>query len=330
MEDFVNLIKNDRKEINVRPAYVIKAPRKFVISATDAFLKECESVFSYVGKYRPGGLFQFGLIEEISIVNVLILYKLLSFCVDNRCVMASRVSAEDYLIHELRKYGLYPLFLSYVSNVSQVESDYKNLKVVDTNSFLIAPQALIREDAYSHDTIRGQYLPAIEKYYEHNYKGGLMILTCLSEILLSFWEHAVEDDRTVIMAYGTKNRIEIACADNGNGIISTLSKVYPGVKSKEKLLLSALKKGVTSKKHTNHMGYGLWLINEIVTRVRGRLHIFSEGGHIQNEYGITKYLSSGNWSGTIIYLDLPLGNPVTISDIESSNTMVQQLQINWV
>lgn len=330
MEDFVNFSKNNPLPFRIKPTYEIVAPKKFILSATDKFLKECEIIFSWIGKYIPCVKFSLGFIEDINMVNVLIIYKMLGFCMDNRCVMASRVVAEDFIINEIRKYGLYPLLLSYVSNASHVEKEYKDLGVINRDNFLIAPQALIRKDSYSHDTIRNKYLPAIDNYYEHNKKGGLMILTCLSEILLNFWEHAVEDDRTVIMAYGTKTRIEIACADNGNGIITTLSAAYPDIKSKEELLQNALKRGVTSKKHTNHMGYGLWLINEIVTRVKGRLHIFSEGGHIQNEYGNIKYVESGNWSGTIIYLDLPLAKPVTISDIEGKSESSQQLQINWV
>ncbi|MDO7853589.1 ATP-binding protein [Hymenobacter convexus] len=311
---------------------LIVAPKNFSISATDKFLKDCEFMFTIVGKYIPGGVIQLGYIENINLVNVLILYKLMSFCGENRCILNTEIIADDPIIIQFRKYGLYPLLLSYVGNVSQVEREYKHLGVISDENFLIAPQALLRKDMYSHETIRTKYLPAIEDYYQHNKKGGLMILTCLSEILLNFWEHAVEDDRTVIVAYGTKDRIEIACADNGDGILTTLSRTYPNVKSKKDLIMSSIKKGVTSKKLTNHMGYGLWLINEITTRVGGRLHIFSEGGHIQNEYGKIKYFDSGNWSGTIIYLDLPLKSPVTISDIEGSiiKNSSQQLQINWV
>lgn len=36
---------------------------------------------------------------------------------------------------------------------------------------------------------------------------------------------------------------------------------------------------------TNHMGYGLWILDEIVTATQGKLHIYSEGAYIFNNHG---------------------------------------------
>jgi hypothetical protein len=310
---------------------ILIAPTKFTISATDKFLSDCEFIFSLVGKYKPDALVNLSNIKSINLINVLIIYKVLSFAGENRCLINSRLRINDYIMVEFIKYGLYPLLLSYVENAKGVDAQYKHLFVRQGADFIIAPQALLRNDSYSHETIRNIYLPAIEKYYSSNPKVALMILTCLSEILLNFWEHAVDDDKTVIMAYGTRDRIEIACADNGKGILSTLSDAYPSIKNKKSLLMSCLKKGITSKKSSNHMGFGLWLVNEIAVRTGGRLHIFSEGGHIHSEHSRIKYTESGNWKGAIIYLDIPLNNPITISDIESENhsKSAHNIKINW-
>jgi hypothetical protein len=68
---------------------------------------------------------------------------------------------------------------------------------------------------------------------------------------------------------------------------------------------------------TNHMGYGLWILDEIVTATQGKLHIYSEGAYIFNNHGKKIKGLCSFWQGTIIYLSLPLANPKTLSDIAS-------------
>lgn len=310
--------------------YSLTAPKKFTLSATDKFLKDCEFIFTLKGKYKPNVRIILNKISVINMVNVLIIYKAISYSGENRCLIDAKVVTDDYVMHQLMKYGLYPLLISYVSNSVMVESEYKHLEIVEGDKFIIAPQALLRGDSYTDVTIRKKYLPTIENYYRESPKSVAMVLTCLSEILLNFWEHATEDDKTIIMAYGTKDRIEIACADNGQGIITTLTNKTKN-KSKRDILLSSIERGVTSKEKSNHMGYGLWLLNEFASKTGGRLHIFSQGGHLQSEHGKIRYHESGNWEGTIVYLDLPLNNSLTISDIVNSSSIKKDsnLKINW-
>lgn len=105
---------------------------------------------------------------------------------------------------------------------------------------------------------------------------------------MNFWEHAVNDTKSIIVASGNKVKVEIACADTGNGVISTLSPTLVHQISKEEVLVKSLEKGITSKKMTNHMGYGLWILNEIVTATKGRLHLYSEGAYVFNDFGKIK------------------------------------------
>jgi hypothetical protein len=161
-----------------------------------------------------------------------------------------------------------------------------------------------------------------------------MLFTCLSEILLNFWEHAVDDNRSIIIADGTKKKIEIACADTGEGIITSL-KTNPKYSNMHdsKILSKALDIGATSKERTNHMGYGLWIINEITNLVRGKLYIYSEGYFFKNDHGKVKSGSCAFWKGTIVYLNLPLGNPVSFSDLESkvkSFKRLTDIKINFI
>jgi signal transduction histidine kinase len=156
-----------------------------------------------------------------------------------------------------------------------------------------------------------------------------MILLVFSEILLNFWEHAIEDTESIIVAHGNSQNIEIACADTGNGIISTLggSMISENFRP-EQILLESLKRGVTSKKMTNHMGYGLWILDQITTMVKGRLHIYSQGAYYYNEYGSKKSGRCGYWQGTIVYISLPLQKPKTLVDIEP--LVSSEIKINWI
>ena len=64
---------------------------------------------------------------------------------------------------------------------------------------------------------------------------------------------------------------------------------YKGIKSNEKILQLALQKHVTSKEGTPfHMGCGLWIIDEIVTKSGGNLYIYSEGVKYANLKGVKK------------------------------------------
>ena len=80
------------------------------------------------------------------------------------------------------------------------------------------------------------------------------------------------------------------------------------------------------------MGYGLWIINQIITLIRGKLQIYSEGFYYSNEYGKVKSGSCGYWKGTIIYLFLPLKNPVTLCDIiqNDGDEKLGNLKINFI
>ena len=49
-----------------------------------------------------------------------------------------------------------------------------------------------------------------------------------------------------------------------------------------------------------------------------------------NEFGKKKHGKCGYWQGTIIYLSLPLHNPVTLSDIELGSQITKtDIKINW-
>jgi hypothetical protein len=131
---------------------------------------------------------------------------------------------------------------------------------------------------------------------------------------------------SIIVVHGNKSKIQISCADTGNGIVETLRSSF-GSSSDEYILQKSTQKGITSKPNTNHMGYGLWYINEIVTKTKGKLEMFSQKGYYKNSAGKVQSVGSCFWKGSIINIELPLAQPITIADIETRSK--NGLKINF-
>ena len=204
------------------------------------------------------------------------------------------------------------MLYSLIRNNKPKDKDYKTLKLETRNNFIIAPHALLKTEDINH-SLSTKYMPHIQQYYGDN-KIVSMIFHCFSEAVLNFWAHAEGDDQSIIMAKGNKCGIEIACVDNGCGIISSLRQVS-SYKSNEKILKSAFDKNVSSKPSSNHMGCGLWLIKEICLKAKGELLVFSEGAKIEFSKNKTKVTQSPYWPSTIFYLYLPTETPITPADI---------------
>src|SRR5690606_12886621 len=115
---------------------------------------------------------------------------------------------------------------AYISNKEVSEKAFKEFKIKLEERFIIAPQALLRTTNYTNEYLRNEFIPNIEKYYSKSPESVSLIFSCFSEILLNFWEHAIQDTKSVILADGNKNKIEIACADTGIGIISNLMPMF--------------------------------------------------------------------------------------------------------
>ena len=311
---------------------LISAPKFFKAKYIIDFINKSEAIFSLKNKQESKFVLDLNKIQQCTMIGVLLIYKFIEFSVKNNCFNAPAFAMNDIVREAMEKYGFTPLIFSYIKDKKKAEKEFKKLKVSITDEFIIAPQALLRNDKYSAETLNSKYLPKIQKYYSFDDKIVSMIFLCFSEVLLNFWEHAVDDTQSIIVANGNKSNLEIACADNGEGIISTLenSEIYTNRKNPESVISKAVKKGITSKSHTNHMGYGLWLIDEIAKRTGGRLHIYSEGGYYIREFGKVKNGKSGYWQGTIIYISLPLDKPITLADIEKPELDNKfNLKINW-
>ncbi|MER2996458.1 hypothetical protein [Pontibacter populi] len=311
----------------------LQAPKNLTPSYLIDFINESEIIFFLIRQHKVGFIFDFTKVKQASILGVLCTYKIIEFAAFNYCTTHGQITISSEMDDAFRKFGFTKLINTFLRNPiiepQRVEKEYKNLEVSIGANFIIAPQALLRHDKSIQSSLNKIYLPKIDEYYKSNEKAVSMIFLVFSEVLLNFWEHAVSDTKSIIVANGNKQNIEIACADTGNGIIETLGKsLFEQDLKPEEVLQLAVKKGVTSKRMTNHMGYGLWILDEIVTRTKGRMHIYSQGAYYINEYGKKKSGSCGYWQGSIVYISLPLLNPITLSDIQPEE-INNDLQINW-
>ena len=310
---------------------VISAPKHFQANNIISFLNEAQKIFSLKGKMLPDTLLDLSKVKVADMLSILLIYKFVEYTVTNQCFKRPIISNSIEVVEAWEKYGFTDLIMAFMKQKGKDLSNYKNLKIKVEKNFIIAPQALLRNDNYSELNLKNKFLPVIEDYYSFNSKVVSMIFICLSEILLNFWEHAVDDTKSIIVANGNSTKIELACADTGKGIITTLGETL-NFKNlpKEKIIEKSVAKGVTSKKKTAHMGYGLWILNEIVKMTKGRLQLISQGTYFFNDFGKITTGACGYWQGTIIYVSLPLDNPKTLSDIEeySNDNAFRKLQIN--
>ena len=79
--------------------------------------------------------------------------------------------------------------------------------------------------------------------------------------------------------------------------------------------IKSIEKGITSKPFSNHMGLGLFLIQNICKYNEGEMRIISEGCslEIRNRRENLKKISF--WRGTIVYLKLNLDKIVNLYEI---------------
>ena len=193
-------------------------------------------------------------------------------------LLSPTINIEESAFGAYAKVGFGELFRK-VSNF-QINS---RLKYKEFDGFFIAPINLNVKD---YDNVNNMLCKKINEYYNNPDK-AFALLTCITEIASNFHEHSKDEQDSILVARGNKNEIEIACADTGVGVVTSLMKSerYRTILSKANgydILAKALEKGVTSKDNSNHMGYGLWLVESIVGELGGELHIYSERAHYIN------------------------------------------------
>lgn len=286
---------------------------KATIQYASSIIGKLNIFFGYRQKQLPSFTISFAKTTDIDLFGALLIYKLLEFSVSEKCFLKPRMCLSDAMKKKMKFYGFHDLVSDLMSG-NDTRKEFEKLKIDVKKDFFIAPIALMKGEEYSSTLLNQMYFPQISNYYNDDSK-SIMIFQLFTELYSNFSSHAEDPTKSIMVAHGDVNSIEIACADTGIGILESMKDVCRGEFSNG-LLKIALSRGGTSKPNTNHMGYGLWYVDEVVRRTNGRLDIITCDTYYRRLGGKNWYSTSSFWQGTAIYLKIPLTSPILISDLE--------------
>lgn len=317
---------------------ILSAPKYFTGGGgIDVFLKEISPCFSKCGKREPDFILDVKRIKRISLLGQLLLYKYVSFTAEHNCFHSPKIKGLDssYLQSELKRSGFYDLIKTYIyspNDKNALDRSYNQLRVINQDGILIAPQKLLRKTINERPLRENHYLSEIFNFYSKYGSKGRTIGFCIAELLSNFWAHATDDTGTVMVVRGNRHSIEICFADTGDGIINNLRKSsenYSSLSDKE-LLLKALQKNVTSKPNTNHAGLGLYLVKTIISNSKDSVfYIYCNNVAYKLRGKAKQKLSySGFWKGTITYIRFTINNIVSMDCIKELRSDIYN-KIQW-
>lgn len=314
----------------------IETPKFFTLKHIEDFLSDISVYLERENKQEPNFVLDVSKIKEICLLGQLVLYKFISYTVENKCFDSPKMLGinNEILKEQLGRSGFWELIDTYVkkpNNKKAIVKSYNNLKIVSEDDFLIAPQKLLRNDSDNKEKLENEYLDEVLKFYSNTQKAHT-ICFCIAELFSNFWSHATLDAGTVMVARGNGNNIEICFADTGEGIINSFVNSDKKYKksSKKQLMKMALSKNGTSKPNTNHLGLGLYMINCVVSK--GTQNIFKiysdteEYTYDAKNKGVYKSISY--WKGTITYLKLNIKNLLSLDKISELKTPAYD-KIQW-
>lgn len=291
----------------------ITLPEKFTHQYFKSILNEMQLLFRSEDKLIEGVFLDASNIRKVNILGILLIYKFLEYAILKNCFNSPKcnVFSNTTILEHVDKYGFKPFMQMFVN--CTIPLDY-SIKFNKTDGIFIAPMVLHR--GLSKEKTEEQYKSKIRDYYNYDSQITFAVLQCVGEIASNFSEHAVDDTKSILVASGNRDYFEIACADTGNGVVSTLS---PCLEYEHKrgyqVLTQSILRGISSKLDDGHMGYGLWLINQFVEGTGGELLICSEGAYLYRRGKRIDKGESGYWKGTIVYLRIYLTNKLMLQSV---------------
>lgn len=294
---------------------IVFFPKRLTRNYISELIEKTNFIYTLEGANRSGVRFIIKDKLEMDLLGVLVVYKILEYSYKQGCFKDPTLECISKSIQKefengIKRYGFGALISECFKDS---EEAYRNLKTETIDGFLVAPMAL-SNNAQEAEKLVNATIKEIKKYFEKENKQDaldacIMISEVLSELFGNFYAHANDKTNSVIVVRGNKHNIQITCADSGLGITETLRDVDTyKTKGEGYILEHALRKGVTSKPGTNHMGHGLWLINEIVNKNGGTLFIYTQSVSYSNKHA--KSINVPRWKGTIIDVVLNIDNPI--------------------
>lgn len=303
-----------------------RTPTHMTISNVRDFLKEIETVFLYQ-KYGKKGVqnvyFQTKQTQKIDILGALLIYKFIEYTVKSGCFFDPQWDLlESRMVREgMNRYGFGLSNSPYIRDSNGIEAFIPPFSKYDENTnWFYAPVRLNKNDPNIGVKVTNE--KKINRFYYDEPLIQHCIIQCISEISTNFQAHTEDDTESVIVAQGSRTYFEIACADNGIGILTSLrqNQEYRKYENFE-LLEKSLNNGVSSKPNSMHMGRGLWYIYECVKRTCGQLIVFSQDQYFKYNNSRIKKGDSPYWKGTILYIKINLNKIQNIQDFLKSQTI---------
>lgn len=291
---------------------VIYFPKRLARNYISELIRKTNFIYSLEGKRKPNVYFVVREITEMDLLGVLVVYKILEYSYKQGCFNSPTFHRVGESFNKyVKRFGFGSLIAECFKDT---EKAYNSLKTDTIEGFLVAPMAL-NNDAVETEKLVNDTMQKIEQYLEdkdlpNTSDTCIMVSVVLSELFGNFYAHANDKTNSIIVVRGNNQHIQISCADTGLGIIDTLKTVdHYKTKDEEYVLRQAIKKGVTSKPGTFHMGQGLWLIDDIVSRNNGQLFIYTQSVNYINSHKKKNICSVPRWNGTIIDIILDIKNP---------------------
>lgn len=266
----------------------------------------------------PHFYLRFKKVKKIDVLGVLVIYKFLEYSIINNCFLSPTTVDVEVINEQVREFGFESLIAScYNEQKKMIEAYGKLRSKIITDKFLVSP-IIIFSGLENRDRIEYNCFETINKFYGEGDVSD-MIFMVISELIGNFYSHSNDKSRSIIVAYGTKDYVEIACADAGIGIVESLRSSCHS-KDSRMIMRNAFEKGVSSKPRSDHMGYGLWMIDETIRKNAGYLIAYSRDAYYERKGKSVSCVSVPIWKGTIVYLRLNTANPVNVKDIIKHNS----------
>lgn len=307
-------------------------PKQLKLNFLTSIINDFNFVFSLEGNQEQNFVLDLEKIQKVDIVGIIILFKFIEYTVSKKCFHKPEIRGDDVgeIAKAIKFYGFEELLKDYIKE-RNVDKTLLKLQVKEKDSFIVAPQALLRNSPQSKANFDIKLKNELLKFYGSDYEEVLGALhQCSAEISSNFFNHAEEDTKSIILAKGDKKNFEIVCADTAEGIINTLrtNKKYQDYDDKP-LFRKAFEKGVTCKPNSNHMGSGLWLAREVTKEYNGRLEVLSSDLNYSIKSGKIVTSKTPFWRGTIFYMKIPITkNGISIAEILRKNRKDMGITIN--
>lgn len=289
---------------------ILMVPKRITVNFLPTIIRVLNQVKVYKNKRQSNFFLDFRNYEEVDLLGVLLLYKYMDYTVVNNCFYNPSLHMFNPVSISVKKYGFSEIISRCFSDERKAIEAFSRLRSEIKDNFILAPIAI--SEGYSED-LEKQVYNKIQDYYQDD-DITVMIFTVFGELISNFYAHAKDETRSIIVGYGNKESIEVACADSGVGIVNSLKTQYH-FSSDLKYLEYSIKQNVSSKPGTNHMGCGLWEIDRLIKKNGGRFLLYSGSSYYETSNGKTEFRCVPSWDGTIAYAKLNLHHKVKLSEI---------------